>query len=292
MRPVLLKTPLEQRQGGFTLLELLIAMSLMLLLVVGVQMFTSGVVVDQQNISEDHDQATQTRIALTNIQRDVAQSGFYPFFADPDKASSANDPEKALFTSTQLSYLGTQLVCTNGVCTGLNVGSIQAVGSAVDCNGNGSGDDGKLTTEQFAIGGNLPGATDVSPFSKDGKWAIVYNQYSIDKKEDELTCRGNGAAESNGYRARLSQLANDNASIHFSAVTNASLKLNNSIAAPSNRMISLCIITLENSTATPTMPVKVDCAGGTLTSAPAGKAYIKTHIDMPVYAESFIAGTK
>lgn len=271
----------HNQQRGFTLLELLIAMTLMLLLIVAVQLYVAGVVVDQQNISEDHDQTTQTRIALTNIQRDVAQSGFYPFFADP---------AITLFTPAQLGVLGARLVCVNGMCTGLNVGSIQAVGSAVDCNGNGSGPNGQLTATQFDNGGSFLPGTNVPAFSTDGRWAIVYNQYSIDTQQDELTCRGSGAAASNGYRARLSHLANDNASVLFSAVTNNDLGLRNSIAAPTNRMISLCIVTVENITATPVTPINTDCAGDNLAAPAVGKAHVKTRIDMPVIAESFIAG--
>ncbi|TDR31857.1 PilW family protein [Hydromonas duriensis] len=275
------------KQAGFTLLELLISLSMVLLVVVGVQMFTSGVVFDQKNISEDHDQSTQTRIALTNIQRDVAQSGFYPLLVD----AGFDDEAKSLFSKTQKNYLGVQLVClNNGVCTGLNVGSIQPVGSATDCNGNGSGADGQLTAEQYAKGGSFLPGTDVPVFSKDGKWAIVYNQYSVDSVLDTLTCRGSGASERNGYRARLSHLANDNASVHYTAVTNDNLGLSKRMTAPANRLVSLCIITLENATAAPAVPVDTDCAGGALSPAGVGKAYVKTHIDMPVYTESFIAG--
>ena len=60
------------KQGGFTLLELLISVLLMLGIVIVVQRYVAGVVVDQTVVQLRQDQSSQIQISLSNLKRDVA----------------------------------------------------------------------------------------------------------------------------------------------------------------------------------------------------------------------------
>lgn len=63
------------KQGGFTLLELLISVLLMLGIVIVVQRYVAGVVVDQTVVQLRQDQSSQVQISLSNLKRDVAKAG-------------------------------------------------------------------------------------------------------------------------------------------------------------------------------------------------------------------------
>lgn len=74
----------NQREYGFTLLELLIALLLTMVIVVSVQRYLASLVIDHQGITEQQDKSTQVRIALSNIKRDVAQAGYFPYATQLD----------------------------------------------------------------------------------------------------------------------------------------------------------------------------------------------------------------
>lgn len=87
-----LSTPLSRTtrtsgQAGFTLIELLIALALTLVIVVAVQRYVAGVTSDQDHLSNQQDQTTQTFIVLNNIQRDVARAGYTPVATQLDMPS-------------------------------------------------------------------------------------------------------------------------------------------------------------------------------------------------------------
>ena len=106
----------QSNQRGFTLIELLIALALVLVVLVGVQRYIAGVTIDQQGISERRSQATQTRIALSNMQRDVAQAGYVPY-ADE--------------------FIPTSPVGVLAIKNTLTVASYQPAATARDCNNAG-----------------------------------------------------------------------------------------------------------------------------------------------------------
>lgn len=140
-------------QKGFTLLELLISLVLVLVLLISVQRYIAGVTVDFEGIAERRDQATQTRIALTNMQRDVAQAGYFPLASN----NSGNSPAGVTFSG--------------GLLT---VTSFQPSATAVDCNG---------ASTQYNGAATIVGSNNQS-------WVAVQNVYEI--VGDSLTCNGNG----------------------------------------------------------------------------------------------------
>lgn len=107
-------TEIHKNQYGFTLLELLVALFLTMILIVSVQRYLASLVVDHQGMSEQQDKSTQVRIALSNIKRDVAQAGYFPY------ATQLNDHD----------LLGA-FVNNNE----LTVRSFQPKKDAYDCNG-------------------------------------------------------------------------------------------------------------------------------------------------------------
>ena len=52
------------RQSGFTLIELLIALALTLVIVVAVQRYVAGVTSDQEHLTQQQDQTSQTFIVM------------------------------------------------------------------------------------------------------------------------------------------------------------------------------------------------------------------------------------
>ena len=238
------------KQSGFTLLELLISMLLMLGVVIAVQRYVAGVVRDQTVVHLRQDQSSQIQISLTNLKRDVTQAGSYPF------ATAANGG--ALFNPVQMNLLNTGVsssACAAPNCVGqqLNVASVMPVAQAADCHGN---------AVQYTAANSLLNAG----------WVFVYNQYAFQRIGNviHLACLGNGGNV--GWTRILSGITN----FQF---TQANI---NGVA----RLISLCIVTTDGSGLRGGSTTLFDCAGQPL---PVGAVFYKTRIDMPVNNYSFTA---
>ncbi|WP_192878969.1 prepilin-type N-terminal cleavage/methylation domain-containing protein [Ephemeroptericola cinctiostellae] len=239
------------KQSGFTLLELLISVLLMLGIVIAVQRYVAGVVVDQTVVQLRQDQSSQVQISLSNLKRDVAQAGSYPF---------ATTAGVALFAPAQMNVLkvGVSIApCTAANCVGsqLNVASVVPVAQARDCHGN--------AIQYTAANGLL-----------NNGWVFVYNQYAFQRNGTllDLTCLGNGAAPAFGWRDILS------------GVVGAQFNQTNINGVA--RLIGLCIVTSDASGLNDGSATLTDCAGNGL---PAGAVFYKTRIDMPVNNYSFTA---
>ena len=68
----------RRHQQGFTLLELMLAIVIVMVVVVSVQRYMVGVMNDREHLSAQQDQFNQLNIILSNIQNDVARAGFVP----------------------------------------------------------------------------------------------------------------------------------------------------------------------------------------------------------------------
>lgn len=239
------------KQGGFTLLELLISVLLMLGIVIVVQRYVAGVVVDQTVVQLRQDQSSQIQISLSNLKRDVAKAGSYPF---------ATTTGAALFTPGQMNLLRAGISispCAANNCVGakLNVASVVPAAQAADCHGN--------AAQYTAANGLL-----------NNGWVFVYNQYAFRGNGAllNLTCLGNGGVPAFGWRGILSGIVSAQFSqSNINAVT---------------RLISLCIVTSDASGLNDGSATLTDCAGNNL---PTGAVFYKTRIDMPVNNYSFTA---
>ena len=92
-------------QTGFTLLELLFAMAIVLMVVVATQRYVAGVLTDREHLSAQQDQINQINVVLSNMQNDVARAGFIP-------VASVSQ-----WTEGQLSNVGVDVRCLNNNCT-------------------------------------------------------------------------------------------------------------------------------------------------------------------------------
>ena len=92
-------------QTGFTLLELLFAMAIVLVVVVATQRYVAGVLTDREHLSAQQDQINQINVVLSNMQNDVARAGFIP-------VASVSQ-----WTEGQLSNVGVDVRCLNNNCT-------------------------------------------------------------------------------------------------------------------------------------------------------------------------------
>ncbi|MCE1176446.1 MAG: prepilin-type N-terminal cleavage/methylation domain-containing protein [Burkholderiales bacterium] len=92
-------------QAGFTLLELLFAMAIVLVVVVAAQRYAAGVLTDREHLSAQQDQTSQINVVLSNMQNDVARAGFIP-------VASVSQ-----WTEGQLSNVGVDVRCLNNNCT-------------------------------------------------------------------------------------------------------------------------------------------------------------------------------
>ena len=70
-------------QTGFTLLELLFAIAIVLVVVVATQRYVAGVLTDREHLSAQQDQTNQINVVLSNMQNDVARAGFIPIATVP-----------------------------------------------------------------------------------------------------------------------------------------------------------------------------------------------------------------
>ena len=81
---------LPSLQAGFTLLELLFAMAIVLVVVVSVQRYVAGVLTDREHLSAQQDQTNQINIVLSNLRNDVAHAGFIPVASADVPTDSTN----------------------------------------------------------------------------------------------------------------------------------------------------------------------------------------------------------
>ena len=159
------------RQLGFTLLELLIALTLMLVIVVAVQRYVAGVMSDQEHLSAQQDQTSQMFIVLGNIQNDVAKAGFTPLASETTAESKP---------SVQIRACSSKVIgaCQNNTELVIQYWAMGEGANVYDCLGD-------VVT------------------NRTGKWAEVENIYRV-KDSGELACSGNG-----GTSARTESLLND-----------------------------------------------------------------------------------
>lgn len=147
-------------QSGFTLIELLIAMALTLVIVVAVQRYFAGVTSDQDHLTHQQDQTSQTFMVLNNIQRDVARAGYTPVAAD--------------LKSTRITPIEIK-TCANGACKG-NELIIQYWQYSKD--------------EVYDCVGHI--------VEKKNNWALVKNIYRV-RPSGELSCSGSGGKSEYTY---------------------------------------------------------------------------------------------
>ena len=164
-------------QTGFTLLELLFAMAIVLVVVVAAQRYIAGVLTDREHLSAQQDQTNQIDIVLSNIQNDVARAGFIPIASVPS------------FTEVDVNNTGvTVRSCTGNNCDGdeLWVAYWTQGDSVYDCLGN-----------QVAV--------------QTSGWTRVENIYQF--RRDSLSaplvlgCDGNGGGQ--GWRGLANNIVGD-----------------------------------------------------------------------------------
>ena len=247
------KTP--HKQSGFTLLELLIALVLVLVVIIGVQRFMAGVVVDQQDIGTRQNMASDSRIVLSNIARDVAQANFYPV-SNRASAFSATPTPLAACTGSG-STLGSSTACQNVLGV-----QYAAPAGAKDCTGS---------------------AAPSSPLVPAG-WVLVNNRYVLttDSGVVSLSCEGNGNSS-----LQLDLLDNV---LQFSATaSNSSATLSNVYVPVGTRLLHLCVLTKVAQINADAQAAHSDCAGAALAEV-AGWVFYKTELDVLVEPASFAAG--
>ncbi len=94
-------------QTGFTLLELLFAMAIVLMVVVAAQRYAAGVLTDREYLSTQQDQINQINVVLSNMQNDVARAGFIPIASNQWKDGQLN---------TELKNVGVAVRCVDTKC--------------------------------------------------------------------------------------------------------------------------------------------------------------------------------
>lgn len=68
----------QWRQSGFTLIELMVSLAILLVVIVATQRYVGGVLNDRGYLSAQQDQLNQTQIVLANLQHDLSRAGFTP----------------------------------------------------------------------------------------------------------------------------------------------------------------------------------------------------------------------
>ena len=94
-------------QAGFTLLELLFAMAIVLVVVVAAQRYAAGVLTDREHLSAQQDQTSQINVVLSNMQNDVARAGFIPIASNQWTDGQLN---------TELKNVGVAVRCVDTKC--------------------------------------------------------------------------------------------------------------------------------------------------------------------------------
>ena len=164
-------------QTGFTLLELLFAMAIVLVVVVATQRYVAGVLTDREHLSAQQDQTNQINVVLSNMQNDVARAGFIP-------VASVSQ-----WTEGQLSNVGVDVRCLNNNCTNkeLRTAYWTRENPAYDCVHN------KVETTRTA------------------GWVEVENVYRFQKTDGVwvLGCDGNGGDKGGDWEGFTNDVVGD-----------------------------------------------------------------------------------
>ncbi len=246
-------------QAGFTLLELLISMVLVLAIIIGVQRFMAGVVFDQTIIGERQEVASETRLVLSNVSRDIARANFYPHASFSDDLPNAALPP--------------------AVGGGQNLFGVRyaaPVGTA-DCNG------AAVANQQLA---------------GHAGWVLMENRYVLTTAGGVVSLSCDGSGGNNGQVRLIDNVAQNLPERVVVAVTvNAILDNGNTedlVANPqfipiNTQLVRLCLLTRVAQNVGDDSAATTDCAGAGLPVVSAW-VYYKTQMDVAVGSHGFLAG--
>ena len=190
-------------QTGFTLLELLFAMAIVLMVVVAAQRYAAGVLTDREYLSTQQDQINQINVVLSNMQNDVARAGFIP-------VASVSQ-----WTEGQLSNVGVDVRCLNNNCTNkeLRTAYWTRENPAYDCVHN------KVETTRTA------------------GWVEVENVYRFQKTDGVwvLGCDGNGGDKGGYWEGFTNPTEGD--------IEDFNWTLDDSVGANGAKLLHFCVTT-------------------------------------------------
>ena len=190
-------------QTGFTLLELLFAMAIVLVVVVATQRYVAGVLTDREHLSAQQDQTNQINVVLSNMQNDVARAGFIP-------VASVSQ-----WTEGQLSNVGVDVRCLNNNCTNkeLRTAYWTRENPAYDCVHN------KVETTRTA------------------GWVEVENVYRFQKTDGVwvLGCDGNGGDKGGYWEGFTNPTEGD--------IEDFNWTLDDSVGANGAKLLHFCVTT-------------------------------------------------
>ena len=190
-------------QAGFTLLELLFAMAIVLVVVVATQRYVAGVLTDREHLSAQQDQTSQINVVLSNMQNDVARAGFIP-------VASVSQ-----WTEGQLSNVGVDVRCLNNNCTNkeLRTAYWTRENPAYDCVHN------KVETTRKA------------------GWVEVENVYRFQKTDGVwvLGCDGNGGDKGGYWEGFTNPTEGD--------IEDFNWTLDDSVGANGAKLLHFCVTT-------------------------------------------------
>ena len=190
-------------QTGFTLLELLFAMAIVLVVVVATQRYVAGVLTDREHLSAQQDQINQINVVLSNMQNDVARAGFIP-------VASVSQ-----WTEGQLSNVGVDVRCLNNNCTNkeLRTAYWTRENPAYDCVHN------KVETTRTA------------------GWVEVENVYRFQKTDGVwvLGCDGNGGDKGGYWEGFTNPTEGD--------IEDFNWTLDDSVGANGAKLLHFCVTT-------------------------------------------------
>ena len=196
-------TPPLRTQTGFTLLELLFAMAIVLVVVVAAQRYVAGVLTDREHLSAQQDQTNQINVVLSNMQNDVARAGFIP-------VASVSQ-----WTEGQLSNVGVDVRCLNNNCTNkeLRTAYWTRENPAYDCVHN------KVETTRTA------------------GWVEVENVYRFQKTDGVwvLGCDGNGGDKGGYWEGFTNPTEGD--------IEDFNWTLDDSVGANGAKLLHFCVTT-------------------------------------------------
>ncbi|WP_189490890.1 PulJ/GspJ family protein [Formosimonas limnophila] len=245
-------------QAGFTLLELLISMVLVLAIIIGVQRFMSGVVFDQTIIGERQEVASETRLVLSNVSRDIARANFYPH------ASFSDDLPNA--------------VLPPAVGGGQNLFGVRYVApvGTPDCNGD--------TTDNQALAGHVG-------------WTLIENRYVLTRTDGVFSLSCDGSGGDSGQVRLIDNVAKYLPSGVVGVTVDAilynaepvDLVANPQFIPTNTKLVRLCLLTRVAQNVGDDSAATTDCAGAALPVVSAW-VYYKTQVDVAVGSHGFLAG--
>jgi len=247
-------------QGGFTLLELLIAMVLVLAIIVGVERFMAGVVFDQVVTGQRQEEATETHIVLSNLSRDIARSNFYPYASFGSGLPTAALPAAA---GNGQNLFGVRYAAPVGTS---------------DCNG---------------------AATANQPLAGHAGWVLMENRYVLTTDDGVVSLSCDGSGGDNGQVRLIDNVAQNVPLGAVGVAANAVLddgSVVDLVAAPqfiptNTQLVRLCVLTRVGQNVNDASSATTDCEGVTLpASSNPDWVYYKTQMDVAVGSHGFLAG--